>query len=83
MIMELEERLKPCPLCGSNALIVEVSFSPDEIFTHIQCSCCELELRHTQYRREVRDIRSRVIKTFNVNEDAITIWNKRVNEHEG
>lgn len=81
MIEELQNKLKPCPLCGYDVRVIELSYISDEIVTHIQCPYCELELRHTQYFQEVRSIDSNVIVSFPVNEDATTVWNTRVGEN--
>lgn len=81
MIEGLQEKLKPCPLCGHDVRVIELSYISNEIVTHIQCPHCELELRHTQYFQEIWSIGFNVTTTLPVNEDATTVWNTRVGEN--
>lgn len=80
LLEEFDNQLKPCPLCGNNVHVVEWSHIFNQIYTHIQCPICELELRHTQYFEEVYQLNKTQPILLKVNEDAITTWNKRVKE---
>ena len=60
------EKLKPCPLCGSQPNITEVYLFADGNRMIIECGRCGLTLDHTQYD--------------SVNESAIDLWNQRTPE---
>lgn len=76
--------LKPCPLCGRRARIVEWEECYDFTRIHIQCGGCGLELNHTQdwYMVEKRNAFGfkYLERSIPMSEDAITIWNTRVSE---
>lgn len=63
----MSEKLKPCPFCGGNASIYEVS-NDEENFVGYMVSCDDCDCGTT---------------VFNVRDIAVQSWNKRIaHEHE-
>lgn len=67
---ELEKSLKPCPLCGGPACLVDITSSFRGITVTITCSFCGLTLEHTH---------PNVGPYFNAVEakNGIDLWNTR------
>lgn len=79
----MQNDLKPCPLCGHEAVMAEVDLRTDHIRTKIVCSGCGLELNHNQefMIHEVKDpVTGVVLKMTRIalNESAAYVWNRRV-----
>ena len=76
------DKLKPCPLCGHEAEIQDVSFYTDGINMKIVCVGCGLTLEHKQEfvnHNIIDPATGMVMYCFNValNEIAIDLWNRR------
>ena len=65
--------LKPCPLCGGEAVVKEIGFSADCDRTTIACTVCGLTLHHERHFQYSTN-RVRVP----LDPDAETAWNQRV-----
>ena len=80
----IDVELKPCPLCGHDARIVEWEECYDFIRIHIECFACGLELNRTQYWYMAEKVGALGLKyrerATPIGEDAITRWNTRVGE---
>lgn len=75
--------LKPCPLCGREAIIQNTSLYTNGICMKIVCSGCGLTLSHKQefVDHEIKDPATGIViwgAKIALNESAIDLWNKRV-----
>lgn len=83
---ELENQLKPCPLCGGRAKLTEVSISRSGTFLRhtIECSICGLTLEWEQEFsvREHITMTGEILKTARLprNIDALEAWNRRAEQ---
>ena len=80
----MQNDLKPCPLCGCRAEVVEIECYPDTNRMKIACYGCGLELDHTQefmIHKAKDPFTGEVIEItrFALNESTVDIWNRRVN----
>ena len=76
--------LKPCPLCGREAIIQDaILYTDGGICMKIVCSGCGLTLSHKQefVDHEIKDPATGIViwgAKIALNESAIDLWNKRV-----
>jgi Lar family restriction alleviation protein len=61
MILDSDERLKPCPFCNSEAWLGHIEFNDYDTWYNPQCSECGVMWK----------------ENFETKEEAIKVWNKR------
>ena len=78
------DKLKPCPLCGGEARIADVSISYSSDHVNVVCSACGLTLPwHREYAiHEVFDTMGMrvAIERVALNESAFEAWNRRAHD---